>query len=139
MAISKFNFTDVDVLRIALVMSSGSTCDEAIKEVKGDSYDASKHNAETFARKVSHKIHVAERAKAKTASKSKVRIANENIANKYVATLNSGDVFNLSDLMNANPTVTTYSKAAAIVNVLTEQGMIIRNGSLNGKTIYKVA
>ena len=139
MAISKFNFTDLDILRVALVMSSGSTCDEAIKEVKGDNYDATKHNAETFARKVSHKIHVSERAKAKPATKSKVRIANENIANAYIATLNNGDVFNLSDLMNASPEVTTYSKAAAVVNVLSEQGMIIRNGSLNGKTTYKVA
>lgn len=139
MAISKFNFTDLDVLRVALVMSSGSTCDEAIKEVKGDSYDASKHNAETFARKVSHKIHVSERAKAKPATKSKVRIANENIANAYVATLKSGDIFNLSDLMAANPTITTYSKAAAIINILTEQGVVTRDGSLNGKTIYKVA
>ena len=139
MAIFKFNFTDLDILHIALVMSSGSTCDEAIREVKGDSYDASKHTAESYARKVSHKIHVMERAKAKPATKSKVRLANENIANAYVATLNSGDVFNLSDLMAANPTITTYSKAAAIINILTEQGAVTHNGSLNGKTVYKVA
>ena len=139
MAISKFNFTDLDILRVALVMSSGSTCDEAIKEVKGDNYDASKHNAETFARKVSHKIHVTERAKAKPATKSKMRIANENIANSYLASLNSGDVFNLADLMNANPGVTTYAKAAAIVNILVERGAIVHHGSLNGKSNYKVA
>lgn len=139
MATSDFNFTDREMLRIALIMSSGSTCDEAIREVLGAQISPKLYNAETYARKVSHKLHVMERSKAKPASKSKVRIANENTANTYLATLDSGDVFNLSDLMAANPTVTTYSKAAAIVNIMVESGAIVRNGSLNGKTVYKVA
>lgn len=138
MATSDFNFTDREMLRIALIMSSGSTCDEAIREVLGAQISPKLYNAETYARKVSHKLHVMERAK-KPGIKSKVRIANENTANAYLATLNSGDVFNLSDLMAANPTVTTYSKAAAIVNIMVESGAIVRNGSLNGKTVYKVA
>lgn len=137
MATSKFAFTDAQTMAIALAMVNGQTPDDAITSVLGESRNDS-HTVENLARKISHKVHVTERAKAKPASKSKVRIANENIANKYASTLNSGDIFNLSDLMNANPEVTTYSKAAAIVNIMVENGSIVRNGSLNGKTVYKV-
>ena len=141
MATSKFAFTDLQAFRIALVMANGSTCEEAIREVMNDKYDIDKryYSVENYARKISHKIHVIERANAKPAGKSKVRIANENIANAYLATLASEDVFNLSDLMNANPEVTTYSKAAAIVNIMIENNSVVRNGSHNGKSIYKVA
>lgn len=137
MATSKFAFTDAQAMSIALAMANGQAPDDAIASVLGESRDDS-HTVENLARKFSHKVHVMERAKAKPATKSKVRIANENTASKYVSTLNSGDTFNLSDLMNANPEVTTYSKAAAIVNIMVENGSIVRNGSLNGKTIYKV-
>ena len=137
MTTSKFAFTDVQAMAIALAMTNGETPDDAIASVLGESRNSS-HTVENLARKFSHKVHVAERAKAKPAVKSKVRIANENIADKYVSTLNSGDVFNLSDLMNANLSITTYSKAAAIVNILVESGKIVRNGSQNGKTVYKV-
>ena len=138
MATSKFAFTDAQAMSIALAMANGQAPDDAIASVLGESRDDS-HTVENLARKFSHKVHVMERAKAKPAAKSKTRLANENIANAYVATLNSGDVFNLSDLMAANPTITTYSKAAAIINILTEQGAVTHNGSLNGKTVYKVA
>ncbi len=139
MANSKFAFTDLQMLRIAMEMAKGTPCDDAIVvALSSEEYDPDQQTVENFMRKVSHKIHVAERAKTKPATKSKVRIANENVANAYLAALTSGDVFNLSDLMIANPTVTTYSKAAAIVNIMVENGSIVRNGSRHGKTVYKV-
>lgn len=139
MAISKFAFTDLQMLRVTMEMAKGTPCDDAIvAALTEEEYNPGQQTVENFMRKVSHKIHVVERVKAKPATKSKVRIANENIANAYLATLTSGEVFNLSDLMIANPTITTYSKAAAIVNILTENGSIVRNGSRHGKTVYKV-
>jgi hypothetical protein len=136
MTTSKFAFTDAQAMAIALAMTNGETPDAAIVSVLGESRNSS-HTVENLARKFSHKMHIMKSTKAKT-TKSKVHIANENTADKYVSTLNSGDVFNLSDLMNANPSITTYSKAAAIVNILVESGKIVRNGSQNGKTVYKV-
>ncbi len=138
MATSKFAFTDLQMLRVAFEMAKGTPCDDAIiAALSSEEYDPNKQTVDNFMRKVSHKIHVMERAKTKPATKSKVRVANENIANAYLATLASGDTFNLSDLMNENPTVTTYSKAAAVVNIMIENGSVVRNGSLNGKAVYK--
>jgi hypothetical protein len=59
MTTSKFAFADIQILLIALVMSSGSTCDEAIREIMGASYDASKHTPENYAHEVMYKIHAA--------------------------------------------------------------------------------
>jgi hypothetical protein len=138
MGLSTFAFTDAQAMAIALAMANGQTPDDAITSVMGESRRDS-HTVENLARKFSHKVHVAERAKAKPAGKSKARIANENIANSFFDTLDAGEEFNLYDLMMANPSVTTYSKAAAIVDVMVELKMVTRNGSRNGKTIYKVA
>lgn len=140
MATSKFAFTDIQTFSVALEMANGKSCADAIRYVLGDDYKAEKHTPEAYARKVSHKVHLMEYAKAnKPIVKSKARITNETIASSYVATLASGQEFNLNDLMSANPSVTTYSKAAAIVNVLVEDRRIVRNGCRNGKTVYKVA
>lgn len=139
--ITKYNFTDLQSARIALAVVKGSSCEDAIRYVMGESFDPDKHTVHELACKFAHKVQVLNARKPRTSGKSKAAIMNESLAGKFLGTVTSGDTFTVADVQSvlngAGIGEVKTQKAVAVINVMIAAGSVTRSTE-KGKVSYIV-